>query len=133
VAGHFLTAPRAYVRRVRLHNVTFDAQDPAALAAFWSAVLERPVADGANRFVAMIDRTPTDPRWLFIRVPEDKSAKNRMHVDLDCDDLGAARSQLEALGASFVHEKDEYGIHWLTFRDPEGNEFCVASHEADPS
>ena len=118
---------------MRLHNVTFDAEDPVSLATFWSAVLERPVADGASRFVAAIDRNPTDPRWLFIRVPEGKTAKNRVHVDLDCDDLGAARSQLEALGASFIHEKDEYGTRWLTFRDPEGNEFCVTSHRADPT
>ncbi|MGH9187548.1 MAG: VOC family protein, partial [Acidimicrobiales bacterium] len=32
------------------------------------------------------------------------------------------------LGASFVHEKDEHGVHWMTFQDPEGNEFCVAAH-----
>ena len=116
---------------MRLHNVTFDAHDPVALAAFWSAVIERPVSDGANEFFAGIDRTGTDPAWLFIRVPEGKTAKNRLHVDLDCDDLAAARAQVEGLGASFVHEKDEYGVRWMTFRDPEGNEFCVASHQDD--
>ena len=115
---------------MRLYNVTFDAHDPVALATFWSAVLERPVGDGASDFAAFIDRTATDPAWLFIRVPEGKSAKNRMHVDLDCDDLGAARTKVEGLGATFVHEQEEYGVHWMTFRDPEGNEFCVASHRA---
>ena len=116
---------------MRLHNVTFDAHDPVALATFWSAVLERPLGEGAGEHFAFIDRTPTDPAWLFIHVPEGKAAKNRMHVDLDCDDLAAARAQLEGLGASFVHEQREYGVSWMTFRDPEGNEFCVARHADD--
>lgn len=110
---------------MRLHNVTFDARDPRALASFWSAVLERPVEDGANEFFAVIGGAPN---WLFLAVPENKTAKNRMHVDLDADDLAAARARLEGLGATFVHERDEYGVHWMTFQDPEGNEFCVASH-----
>ena len=113
---------------MRLYNVTFDARDPSALATFWSAVLERPVGEGANEFFATLDRTATEPALLFVRVPEDKTAKNRMHMDLDCDDLGIARQRLESLGASFVHEKDEFGVHWMTFQDPEGNEFCVAAH-----
>ena len=119
---------RVTIRSVRLHNLTFDAGDPVALAAFWAAVLGRPVSEGANEFFATIERTATEPALLFIRVPEAKTAKNRMHVDLDCDDLASARQRLEALGAQFVHEKDEFGVQWLTFRDPEGNEFCVASH-----
>jgi predicted enzyme related to lactoylglutathione lyase len=106
--------------------MTFDAADPPALAAFWSAVLERPVSDESSDFAAFIDRTETEPAVLFIKVPEGKTAKNRFHLDLDCPDLAAARAQLEGLGASFVHEQHEYGLHWMTFQDPEGNEFCVA-------
>ena len=113
---------------MRLYNLTFDAHHPAQLAAFWSAVLERPIMDGGNDYFAAIDRTAAAPAWLFIRVPETKAAKNRMHVDLDCDDLGEARERLEGLGATFVHEKDEHGVHWATFQDPEGNEFCVGAH-----
>ena len=81
---------------MRLYNVTFDAQDPRALATFWSAVLGRPVSVGANEFFAIIDRTVTEPALLFLRVPEAKTAKNRMHMDLDCEDLGVARSDLRA-------------------------------------
>jgi predicted enzyme related to lactoylglutathione lyase len=113
---------------MRLHNITFDAHDPVALATFWSTVLERPVVDWANEFFAAIDRTESAPAWLFIRVPEGKTAKNRMHVDLDVDDLDEARRQLESIGATFVHERDEHGVHWYTFQDIEGNEFCVAQH-----
>lgn len=113
---------------MQIYNLTFDAHDPVELARFWSAVLERPVADGANEFFATIDRSPTSPALLFLRVPEAKTAKNRLHLDLDCDDLSVARARLEGLGASFVHEKDEFGVHWMTFDDPEGNELCVAAH-----
>ena len=62
-------------------------------------------------------------------MPEGKTAKNRMHVDLDAGDLDEARRRLESLGATFVHEQNEYGVHWYTFQDPEGNEFCVAHHD----
>jgi predicted enzyme related to lactoylglutathione lyase len=116
---------------VSIQNITFDAADPRALADFWAAVLERPVAPGANEFVAIIGGPELEngqPNFLFIKVPEGKSAKNRMHIDFDCADLDAERKRLEGLGASFVHEKDEWGVHWLTFLDPEGNEFCVAKH-----
>lgn len=126
VQGRRGSPPR--VMGVQLYNLTFDAQDPVRLAAFWSAVLDRPVSDGANEFFATIDRTPTAPALLFIRVPESKTAKNRMHMDLDYDDLAVARKRLEGWGASFVHEKDEFGVHWMTFHDPEGNEFCVGAH-----
>jgi predicted enzyme related to lactoylglutathione lyase len=112
---------------VRVFNLTFDADDPAMLAEFWAAVLERSVA-GTGEFFAFIDRTETDPAVIFIKVPEAKVAKNRFHLDLDCDDLAAARERLLGLGASFVHEKDEHEIRWMTFQDPEGNEFCVGSH-----
>jgi hypothetical protein len=112
---------------VRVFNLTFDSRDPTALAEFWSAVLERPVG-GTGEFFAYIDRTPADPAVLFIKVPEGKTAKNRFHLDLDTDDLAAARPRLEALGASFVHERNEHGVHWYTFQDPEGNEFCVGAH-----
>jgi predicted enzyme related to lactoylglutathione lyase len=111
---------------MKIFNVTFDAADPVALAAFWSAVVERPVTDGASEHFAMIDGDGA-PNLLFLRVPEGKTAKNRVHLDLECDDLAAARTQLESLGATFVHEKHEYDIHWYTFQDPEGNELCVAA------
>jgi Glyoxalase-like domain len=63
------------------------------LADFWAAVAERPVS-GTGEFFAFIDRTETDPAVIFIKVPEDKTANNRLHLDLDCDDLAGARDRL---------------------------------------
>ena len=113
---------------MRLFKVTFDAGDGAALATFWAEVVDRRVDPEASEFFARITGDDDVPNLLFIQVPEDKSGKNRVHIDLDAEDLGAARERLQGLGAEFVHEKDEYGLQWLTFRDPEGNEFCVGSH-----
>ena len=111
---------------MRIYNVTFDCDDAAALSAFWSKVVDRPVADGASPDFAMIGG---DPNLLFIKVSETKLAKNRCHVDLDADaPLDEVRSRLEGFGAEFVHRKDEFGISWMTFRDPQGNEFCVGEH-----
>ena len=107
-------------------NVTFDCSDPIALSAFWSKVTERPVAAGATEDFAVIGGKPN---LLFIRVPEGKTAKNRCHVDLDADaPLDDVRARLEGFGATFVHRKDAFGIAWMTFSDPEGNEFCVGEH-----
>ena len=113
---------------MNIGNVTFDCDDALALSEFWSKVVERPVASGATSDFAVIVGRP-HPNLLFIKVPEAKAAKNRCHVDLDADDpLDEVRARLEGFGAAFVHQKDEFGITWMTFTDPEGNEFCVGEH-----
>ena len=68
------------------------------------------------------------PVMMFIQVPEAKAAKNRMHLDLSADDRDAEVERLVALGATRIHDKDEWGIQWTTLADPEGNEFCIAEH-----
>jgi len=114
--------------------ITFDCEDAAALAAFWSAALERPVDPGAEEtgiFFASIGRSdpqPGKPTLMFIKVPEPKTVKNRVHLDLDASDRAAEVDRLVELGATVVHDKDEWGVRWTTLLDPEGNEFCVAAH-----
>ena len=111
---------------MKIGNVTFDCTDALALSAFWSHVVERPVAAGATEDFAVIGGAPN---LLFIKVPEAKAAKDRCHVDLEADaPLPEVKARLEGLGAAFVHEQHEYGIGWMTFTDPEGNEFCVGEH-----
>ena len=67
-------------------------------------------------------------RWLFQEVPEAKTVKNRVHVDLrpgpDAD-RDAIRAALTERGATFLHEGREGPHTWVTMTDPEGNEFCV--------
>jgi Glyoxalase-like domain len=111
-----------------LAHVTFDCHDAVALAGFWSQALGRPVDDGAEPFFASIGfpSQPGQTAWLFIQVPEDKSAKNRMHIDLTSDDRDAEVARLVSLGATKVGQHDEYGHQWSVLHDPEGNEFCVS-------
>ncbi|MBU6536600.1 VOC family protein [Streptomyces mayonensis] len=66
-------------------------------------------------------------RLLFQRVPEAKTGKNRVHLDVHSADGGreAEAARLEALGASVVRRVKEQGGEWVVMADPEGNEFCV--------
>ena len=113
---------------VSLAHVTFDCHDAAVVSTFWSAALGRPVDDGASPGFASIGMASESeaPKWLFIQVPEGKTAKNRMHLDLSADDRDAEVARLLSLGAAKIDEHDEYGTRWIVLADPEGNEFCVA-------
>ncbi|MBA2555689.1 MAG: VOC family protein [Geodermatophilaceae bacterium] len=118
---------------IALQHVTVDCRDATALAAFWSAALDRPVDDGASEHFASIGIRfrSRQPAWLFIHVPEAKTAKNRMHVDFGTADRSTEVERLVALGASTHGEHDEFGVRWTVLADPEGNEFCVGG--ASPS
>jgi predicted enzyme related to lactoylglutathione lyase len=112
-------------------NVTFDCHDSRRVAEFWSAVtgypIERVDMPGNPFWVA----TPSDGRWprlVFVTVPEGKTVKNRVHLDLMPEDGQQARevARFCALGASIVDDRRELEPGgWVVLQDPEGNEFCV--------
>jgi predicted enzyme related to lactoylglutathione lyase len=112
--------------------ITFDCSNALTLSGFWSAAVGRPVDDqgemAASEFFARIPGEGSDPLMMFIQVPEEKIAKNRVHLDMDADDRAAEVERLVGLGATVIHDKQEYGMEWTTLADPEGNEFCVATH-----
>ena len=112
--------------------ITLDCHDAAALAGFWSNVFDQPLDNEPepNRFFASIGRSTSGdgPTMMFIAVPEGKTVKNRMHLDLEASDRAAEVTRLVELGATVVHDKDEWDTRWTTLTDPEGNEFCVATH-----
>jgi predicted enzyme related to lactoylglutathione lyase len=107
-----------------LAHLTFDCADAAGLAGFWSQVLEAPVDDGASADYAVLKG---EPGWMFLRVPEGKAVKNRVHPDLSTADLPAEVERLVALGATRRADHDEDGTRWVTLTDPEGNEFDVVA------
>jgi hypothetical protein len=113
-----------------LTAITFDCTDAAALAAFWSDVLAAPVAADATAAFATI--TPGDgggaaPAWFFVRVPEGKRTKNRVHVDLTAAHLDAEVARVVALGATKIADFDQDDDRWTTLADPEGNEFDIVA------
>jgi Glyoxalase-like domain len=115
-----------------LYAVTFDCIDAVQLAKFWSAVLDRNVDDRANDEFASIglgDPASDRPHWMFVKVPERKRVKNRVHVDLISNSRDRDVKRLLSLGATHVADIDEDGNCWTTLADPEGNEFdIVAGH-----
>ena len=108
----------------RIDEVVFDCADPAVLVRFWADVLGgTPV--GRNDGWHYVD-PPGWTRVAFQRVPEGKVVKNRVHLDVEVDDIPTATAQAEALGATRVGELhvDTAGSFQVLL-DPEGNEWCV--------
>jgi hypothetical protein len=117
----------------RLFAVTFDCADAAELGGFWAQPLGQELDPGAGQAFASIglhDSGRTEPRWCFARVPEGKSAKNRMYPDLITGDLEAEAERLIGLGASRKDDITMGGTRWTTLLDPEGNEFDVIAEPA---
>jgi len=120
---------------LRIETVTIDAVDPEALAVFWCAALgwvQRVDEDG-DIWIEPDDDHPdagTVRPLLLMRVPDDKSGKNRIHLDLVPDDHEREVERLEALGATRPNVGQTGNESWVVLADPEGNEFCVLD-EAD--
>jgi predicted enzyme related to lactoylglutathione lyase len=113
----------------RVGNITFDCGDVLKLAAFWSAVLGRPIDKGSSEHFASIGGTDGErhePAWYFNKVPESRQAKNRVHIDLVNPDANAI-DEIVSLGATVVGEHHMPGHGWTVLQDPEGNEFCLAA------
>ncbi|WP_345653028.1 VOC family protein [Streptomyces siamensis] len=114
-----------------IRTITFDCTgDPYDLGLFWSELLGRPLADDDKPGdpEAVIQDPSGGPALLFVRVPEGKTAKNRIHLDLQPQDRsrGAEVERAIGLGARLVadHTRPD-GRGWVTLADPEGNEFCM--------
>lgn len=109
----------------RIQHLVVDATNPQLVAAFWSGVLGRPVADDWGGFVRLApDESGT--QLAFALVPETKHLKNRVHLDLSVEDRVQAVRELVELGATEIESRTGDGHTWTVMADPEGNEFCVA-------
>jgi len=112
----------------RIMNTCIDCADPYALAQFWSQVLGVPMdpADAPGAEEAGFD-LGEGRALLFLKVPEPKSVKNRMHLCLQPEQRRDEEvSRLLELGASLYDDRrNTDGTGWAVLRDPEGNEFCV--------
>lgn len=112
----------------RLHALTFDCADATVLGEFWAQAFGQKLDPDATKEFASIgaqESGRTEPCWYFVRVPEGKSAKNRMHADLTTDDLEAEVERLIGLGATRKADVETGSMRWTTLQDPEGNEFDV--------
>jgi predicted enzyme related to lactoylglutathione lyase len=110
-----------------------DCRDPRLLAEFWCVALGYRL-DDADEVSASIVPAEGASGWalLFFVVPEGKSVKNRLHLDLSPPDTMAAEvDRLLAAGATVQGRVDEGGSFWTVMLDPEGNEFCVLRGPGD--
>lgn len=115
---------------VAIQCLCVDSHDPSRLAAFWQEALGwRRTGDEPDEVCLEPPAgTPQDgvvPDILFLRVPEEKSLKNRLHLDLRPGDQAVEVARLEALGARRVDVGQGPDVSWVVLADPEGNEFCV--------
>jgi predicted enzyme related to lactoylglutathione lyase len=108
---------------ITLEHVTFDCANAADLAGFWAQLLRTEVDAEGNEFFATVNKAADGPALMFIQVPEERAGKNRLHLDLATADWAAEVDRIVGLGAKRVGEFDEYGAHWVTLADPEGNVF----------
>ena len=103
-----------------MRNVVFDTADPVGIATWWAEVLGATVEHGAGASsVNAVDGAPFDSLH-FVPVPEPKSVKNRLHIDVTCETL----ELLIAAGATMLRAHDRE-IRWNVLADPDGNEFCA--------
>lgn len=138
-------------------QIVFDAADPRRLGEFWALAIgyvtqppppefdsweewaeamEIP-EDRWNDSHAIVDPEGVRPRIFIQRVPETKTAKNRMHLDVTVSGgpgtpieerrsiIDAEAERLVAAGATALGPMEEHGVYWVVLQDPEGNEFCL--------
>lgn len=116
---------------MRIENVSFDSITPAETAQFWAEALGWLVVEDDDDDEVAIQPPPGSPEFglvpdiLFLRVPEEKAVKNRLHLDLRPADQPAEVARLKALGATHVDIGQGDDVTWVVLADPEGNEFCV--------
>ncbi|HET6748865.1 MAG TPA: VOC family protein [Actinomycetes bacterium] len=139
-------------------QVVFDCADPARLSRFWVEALGYKLEDPPEGYAswedwlreqgipeerwndagAVVDPDGTGPRIYFQRVPEPKTVKNRVHLDLNATggasaapveerrrQVDAEAERLAGIGATRLRAVEELGVYWVVMQDPEGNEFCV--------
>ena len=115
---------------IRIQCLCVDTADPAGLAKFWQDALgwRRTFAGDDEVVLEPPQGSPEDgvaPDLLFLRVPEGKAAKNRLHLDLRPQDQAAEVTRLEGLGARRADVGQGADVSWVVMADPDGNEFCV--------
>ena len=127
---------------LRWYSVVVDCRDVVAQASWWAAALgwkkayesaEEVVLVPQHASLERVQSTPWEqvpPGLVFVPVPEGKTVKNRLHVDLAphlSDDRDAEIARLINLGATRVEVGQDHSESWDVLADPEGNEFCVLS------
>jgi predicted enzyme related to lactoylglutathione lyase len=125
---------------LRVTEVVIDCADHGRVVDFWAAALGYERREVNEQYVALVPTArepgpepgaepgpePGRPALLFQKVPEPKTAKNRVHLDFRAEDMADEVTRLVGLGATVIAERSLGDFAWTVLADPEGNEFCVA-------
>jgi predicted enzyme related to lactoylglutathione lyase len=114
---------------LRLGMVTIDTTDAERLAGWWADQLGAHVTETHGGWYVVLAGGGLPALLAFQKVDDPTPGKNKLHLDLVTDELEPAVDDLVGAGAAIVARRDEGGFSWVTLTDPDGNEFCVASHE----
>ena len=118
----------------RFTELCIDCADAEKVGRFWSQVLDYPM-EGPDEDGDVVIRGPRGPgpTLLFVTVPEPKTVKNRLHIDVNPVDRDQADEveRLLGLGATYADVGQGEGVSWVVMADPEGNEFCVLRSRVD--
>lgn len=112
----------------KVTNLVIDCADPEVMAAFWGGLLGMKATDVSEDWLDLEPLGGNGPCLSFQRVPEGKTKKNRIHLDLGVPDVEAAGKRAESLGATPASPPmGDPSAPFRVWRDPEGNEFCLCT------
>ncbi len=112
-----------------LDQVGIDVQDLDRSAKFWQKLLGLKVSRRGDNYLEF-ERQGNGPQIYIQKVPEKKTSKTRVHLDISVKDLDASVAKAEDLGATTIKAYFEDGKHWVWMEDPDGNEFCLCLVQA---
>jgi hypothetical protein len=116
----------------RIAALAIDSVNPRPIAEFWCTVLDWKIIEEDEGGISIGPADGSWPRIDVIVVPESKTMKNRLHLDLRADGVSTAEEleRLLELGARRVDIGQGPEVSWVVLADPEGNEFCLLSRTA---
>jgi hypothetical protein len=113
---------------IHIATLTIDCAEPAQIARWWVEALGwRVTYESGDEYVIEPPEGAGQPAapLLFIKVPDEKVVKNRLHLDLHPDDRDAEAARFEGLGAERIDIGQGPDVTWVVMADPFGNEFCI--------
>lgn len=108
-----------------LRNVVIDVNYLEDMTAFWQSITGYDVQHKSERDARLVDPAGGAPAIYLQKVPELRTTKNRLHIDVEAADIEAAAVEAEAVGARRLRSFNQPGDTWVVLVDPEGNQFCI--------